>query len=653
MSEQYIKLKSLLLQEEMDKIQTLTQDIKALEQIQEKDILVERLSHIITDILAKSLQNNQQQLYATLQPLLSKSVTDELYRSKDLQKILFPIITSAIHEQVHQQKESIVDALYPIMGNMISKYVSSAFTDMMHEINNRLQSSLSFSRVKRKIKSKIYGVSEAQLLLQETDFVEIETVFLIHKESGLLIVDLHKEENQKIEEVEMVASMLSAIRSFVNDWISNDKEMNEIREIEYSNSSISIESAGSCYLAVVTSNHADMKDTLSKVLSRVVSKHSQELSEYDGDTSKIDINHIKAILSTLFDKEKDTTQDKFPILGALVLFGLLVLPLGWYGYNYYKEYIIEQNEMKIDSLLKENHIKVYDLDIQTTKEHNAILNGIVLYQEDQEKVDVVLRGYPHTNQINSIDSNFNKNHRVVLLDKLIHAINEKYHSNISYTRYYNKLRFTGLLVDEKNRENFITQVNIILDNEIPLFNIEVLSPSVKKIVNETNKKYRSNITYHQAFDKVRFSGIIIDKKAKDTFISKIQIEIEKSKIINEIKVLPTLKYKIYFDLGSSTIDSKYDKILDKLTSIINKYSHYYIKINGYTDDKGSSFINKKLSLNRANNIKQELINRGIKKNMLMIKAVAKPPIEIENIQDKDKESLSRCVMFNWEISSEK
>ncbi|MEA1953808.1 MAG: OmpA family protein [Campylobacterota bacterium] len=586
MSIEYAKLKSLLVQEEIDKIETLIKKIRALEENQQKDIVIEKLSNIITEILSKSLQNNQQKLYATLQPLISKGVIDELHRSTDLQKILFPIITSAIQEQVHEQKETIVDALYPIMGNMISKYVSSAFTDMMHEINNTLQSSLSFARVKRKIKSKLYGVSEAQLLLKETDFVDIETVFLIHKESGLLILDLHKEGNQKIEEVEMVASMLSAIRSFVNDWISSDQEMSEIREIEYSNSSITIESAGSCYLAVVTSNHADMKDKLSKVLARIVSKYSKELSEFDGDTSQLDMYNIKAILSTLFENNKDTTKDKFPLLGVLFMFVFLMLPIGWYGYGHYKSYKIEQNEQKITSLLKENNVMIYDLDVVTNKEGEVLINGIVLYQEDREKVDIVLRGYRHINQINSIDMNFKKNYKIELMKEIVNSINREYNANIEYEYYYDKIKFRGLIIDNKAKNNFIEKMEVLFNNEKLFYNIDVL---------------------------------------------------------------PLLDSIIYFKQGSSKISNEYDDILDKLSDTIINNSNYYIKISGYTDTSGTYFLNQKISLKRVLRIKQLLMDKGVKEEMIIVNAIAKPPENIKYIQNKDRESLSRCVTFNWEI----
>jgi len=590
MSAEYLKLKSLLLQEEIDKIDTLARDIKSLEDRQEKDVLVERLSQIITDILSKSLQANHQKLYATLQPLISKGVVDELHKSHDeLNKILFPIITTAIHEQVHKQKESIVDALYPIMGNMISKYVSSAFTDMMHEINSKLQSSLSFSRVTRKIKSKLYGISEAQLLMQETDFVDIETIFLIHKESGLLIVDLHKEDSNQMLEVEMVASMLSAIRSFVNDWISQDHEMSEIREIEYSNSSISIESAGSCYLAVVTSSHADMKDKLSKVLARVVSKHSQELTDFDGDTQSIDMYSIKNILSTLFDK-KDTTKEKFPILSFLVLIMLLMLPLGWYGYNSYQDYQAEQKEKKVVEILKANKIQVFDLDVHTTKENKILLDGVVMFDDDREKIDIVLRGYDQINRVRSIDENF----------------------------YYN-LKITKM----------------------------------KKVIAETNIKYNSNIEYKLSRNKIIFSGTIFDTKAKKDFVSQVENIFDDKKLLYKIETLPLLDKRIYFDLRSSDVLEKYYALLDDISLSLKNNKNYRVEIVGYTDLSGSKSYNKKLSRKRVVNTQNQLLLRGVDKEMLILKAKATPPKDLINVKSEEEQSLARCVIINWESISEK
>jgi len=497
------KLKTLLLKEEIDKIEQITSDISSLKDQQKQDVLVDRLSTIITDILAKSLDENKNKLYSTLQPLIAKGVIDELNDSNNnLKEILFPIISSSIQGQVRNQKESIVDALYPIMGNMISKYVATAFKDMMYEVNDKIQNSLSFTNVQRKIKSKLYGVSEAELLLKETDFVDVKNIFLIHKESGLLITELHKADEDEIEEAEMVASMLSAIRSFVNDWISSHNTMSEISEIEYGSSSIHIESAGSCYLAVVTNGNTDMKDRLSRVLSQVVDRHSIEISQFDGDSSSIDIADINGSLSTLFEEHDEKSKHHTPILSILLFSILLLIPVTYYLNESYISYLEIKTEQKVKSILQEYHIHVYDMQIKTDKDHKIVIDGIILDDDDLNKTDFIFRGIDHINNLKSIDQNFDKNYKI--------------------------------------RER-----------------IE-LKKSLKYIVDNINKKYSSNIRYSFVGDIIVFEGTIIDRDTRNSIVTKLSDHFGYKNREYSFTLLENIDSRIYFDVGSDIILKEYN-----------------------------------------------------------------------------------------------
>ena len=587
MEDDFSQLRKLLLKSEIDKIDNITKEITSLKNQQQKDILVDNLSIIITNILSKSIENNQQQLYLTLQPIISKGVMDELNVSNNnLKEVLFPIISSSIQEQVHNQKDTIVDALYPIMGNMISKYVSTAISDMVYEINNTIQGSLSFDKIKRKIKSKIYGISETQLLMQETNFVKINTIFLIHRKSGLLIIDLHREDERKIEEVEMVAAMLSAIKIFVNNWISSHNTMSEISKIEYGNSSISIESAGSCYLAIVTDGKKSLKDKPSKVLSEIVNRHSKELAVYDGDTSQLDIKDIKSELSKLFNKKQKKDKKAFPVFSLSLIF-LILFSFGYlYGTKIYKEKQIILKENKIREILNENKIHIYDLNIKTIDNGDIIVNGIVSSLEEKNKTKSLLSENNIVNNLTSIDDNFYKNYTKIYLEKIINFINKKYNSTIRY-------------------------------------------------------KFNKN--------SIAIMGIIIDEEAKDDITSRINQLFDEFELFFHIKTLPVFNDRVYFKVSSYDIETDYSPMIDNIANIIKKYN-YPITITGYSDGVGKNSINKKIALKRAVNLQDELIKRGIPKENMMISFSTIPPDDIDDLDSRNGRYLSRCVIFNWEIN---
>lgn len=180
-----------------------------------------------------SKQDEEETLQKALSPILNRLIDQNYKDSKDkIAKQMAPLIGSAIRQQIKSQKSDVVDALYPVLGNMISRYVTKTLEEMLNKINNQIQNGLSFEALKRKLTAKVRGISESELLLNENATANIRALLLIHKESGLVLA--HSENpNYPISEPEMLASMMSAIRSFINDWIEQNGTDQEIGEIEY------------------------------------------------------------------------------------------------------------------------------------------------------------------------------------------------------------------------------------------------------------------------------------------------------------------------------------------------------------------------------------------------------------------------------------
>ncbi len=593
MSSDFQKLRRLILQKEIDKLEDIIERVKKLENSHQKSILINNLSLLLSEILKKNIERDSNQIYKLLHPIISKALKSDLRDSKEeLIELLSPLISTSIKEQVHKQKESVVDALYPIMGNMISKYVTNSFKHMIEEINSKLQNSLSFSTIKRKLKSKIYKIPEAELLLQETTFAEVKTIFLIHKESGLLILDIHKSQDAVINEPEMVASMLSAIRSFVNEWISNNNKMSEISEIEYGTSSIVIESAGSCYLAVVVDGGEPdfkLKEEITDSLKEVIKINGEEIAEFEGDSSNLNISKIKKILSKLFKEKKRrdiNNKNSSPIFAILFFTILIIIPTFWYGKIYYKKYIKERREERVKDYINKKGIKIYDFKISTNKIGEVTIDGLVFDRSDKEilnKIDNI----KIINRVVSLDEEFSQKYLKIELERTINYFNQKYHSNLSYKFIKNQIYFKGKLINEEAKEDFIIYT---------------------------------------------------------------LMQFKEFKINFNIETLPKLEEKIYFKLSSDEISEKYNLLLDKIANYIKNNNNYIIKIIGYTDDKGSLSLNYELSLKRANSVKKELLKRGISEERLKIDALPIPPKELLSRNGIENKKLARCVKFIWEIN---
>jgi len=86
-------------------------------------------------------------------------------------------------------------------------------------------------------------------------------------------------------------------------------------------------------------------------------------------------------------------------------------------------------------------------------------------------------------------------------------------------------------------------------------------------------------------------------------------------------------YGIYFDFGSSEIKEESKPVITEIVSYLNENPDVKIIVEGHTDNVGSESSNQKLSENRAKNVMNKLIDKGIDKGRLSVKGFgSKQPI---------------------------
>ncbi|VXB73115.1 OmpA family protein [Maribacter litoralis] len=78
----------------------------------------------------------------------------------------------------------------------------------------------------------------------------------------------------------------------------------------------------------------------------------------------------------------------------------------------------------------------------------------------------------------------------------------------------------------------------------------------------------------------------------------------------EEKTVLKLK-KFYFDKGKSTMNAQVETELKKVIDAVERFPQIRLRIESYTDSRGSSSYNKRLSQDRANTIKQYLLSNGL------------------------------------------
>lgn len=203
-----------------------------------KDILLtddrefaEKISARIKAI--EHLLSSKDNLATKVNPIISERL---MGYTEEIPKTLGPVITAALKTEIKNSKDQVVDALYPILGKMIKKYIAQEIKALSDKINDRLNWRKRFSS---KFKNR---TTQNQNLLHP----KIQEVFLIEKESGLLKENYS---NSETIDKEMISGMLTAIKVFVEDAFSKKGQSLEL--IEYELYKIHIQSFMQYYIAVV------------------------------------------------------------------------------------------------------------------------------------------------------------------------------------------------------------------------------------------------------------------------------------------------------------------------------------------------------------------------------------------------------------------
>gem|GEM_PF-6747557 len=326
-------------------------------------------------------------------------------RPQPMAQAFAPLVGEAITAQVRDEKEKIVDALYPVIGATISKYMAKALKEVKESVNSRIEEKFSINSFFRKIKSKALGISEADLLLEQSLNSEFQNLFLIHKTSGLLVAETHQEWSSG-KDADMVAGMLSAISSFVEDWISQSHDNMNLDSIDYGQYTILFEQSSRYVLAgVVKGGDPDlMRKPLQVLLESLLTKFSSPLNAFSGQSGVMPKSVVDKIESAIdiqgFKKNREKKKkrnNRVMIILAGVL-GLLLL------YGFAKGAYYSYHLRKIEGVVNSDPIlKNYPLDYNLT-------NGIFSARGVVEEVAVSdrLKNIAKTHYGDSVRFDFSK-----------------------------------------------------------------------------------------------------------------------------------------------------------------------------------------------------------------------------------------------------
>ena len=145
-------------------------------------------------------------------------------------KLYGDVVRDAIAKQVKEHEDEMVQTMYPIVGKMTKKYITSEFVKFVEfmEVNRGSITGkvrVILNKIKNKIKNKLGIKTKRQsspiyLALNK----QIEEVFIIEKYTGFIIAS-YSEDGPFKSNQEMMVGLLTAIKSFSEDAMGKTEEV--------------------------------------------------------------------------------------------------------------------------------------------------------------------------------------------------------------------------------------------------------------------------------------------------------------------------------------------------------------------------------------------------------------------------------------------
>ncbi len=218
--------------------------------------------------------------------VLAEAVSIRAAPDDKLAVVLRPIIESAIHSSVRSNPRFFADILYPVMGPAIRKSIAEALRSMVESFNTSLETTFSWKYVKWRLEAIRTGRPFAEVVLLHTLVYRVEQLFLLHRESGLVLRHLSAA-GIVTQDADLVSGMLTAIQDFVHDSFGGGE--GTLETFRVGELGVWIEQSPNAVLAAVVRGNppSELSTLLRTQLEMIELRFGREMATFRGDSGPL------------------------------------------------------------------------------------------------------------------------------------------------------------------------------------------------------------------------------------------------------------------------------------------------------------------------------------------------------------------------------
>lgn len=518
--------------------------------------------------------------------VLPEAIMIRASRDNQLVKAMESVTEKAIESSIRRDPSVLVSMLVPIMLPAIRKAISTLIKEMIQTLTATLEHGFSLRGLKWRYEAFKTKKSFGEIALLNSLVYQVEQVFLIHKNTGLVLLTEVSKDTILVQDPDMVSSMLTAIQDFARDSFGATQEEG-LENLQFGDRSIWIEQTSLIILAAVVWGNApiELRNILRESANAIHFEHLDKLKDFDGDIAPFESakNHVQACLKSQF---KEQRRNPF-VLWTFVIIILCVIGYGsffpirdHFRWKTYMQKLESEPGIMVAETTKRKGIRyVFGLRDPASADPVELLKQCKL---SPEKFRFKWELYPSS-------------HPDFMIRRIKKSLNSP--ETISFQLQDGVLQASG-----------IAPLQWIIDSK-------VLAESIPGIIRYTTDAV---IPYEQK-----------------------QIETLKTQIENTF---------FYFDAVSTKIKPTQEEQALRLASAIKEIfeaaqtlgKEIQIEIIGHTDSVGTVERNLEISQKRADEIFSFLVSKGIKPERLSKKGVGSSEPFREELNEKDRE-FNRCV----------
>ena len=556
----------------------------------------------------------QEKLNNDAKGFVSSVVSEALFEreTKDgsVNKVLVPLVEKSLHRSIEANSEKIVGTLYPLVGTLVRKAVSSFLIEFVERTNALIEHSLSPKSISWRFRAWQSGIKYSEYVASQIYQYQVQQLLVIHRETGTLLHSISSDPDKE-KDADLISSMLVAINDFVADafGVTSTESENELGEIKTEDFTLLIKIGPQALLvaAVTGSVPPEVRGKLQQTLEEFHHFYQQPLVNYDGDNAPFD--GCETILADCLVSERKEGEGKKSkrLIGGVVLLAMLfaIVILSFMRLS------LTVLKSDLHELVPPPGVILTDTYISNGKVHAKVLRDPAATSINQwfSESDIDL-----SRVIVSEEPFVSLKSHVILrkLETLVNALHLSETETLSLNAKEDNNAVISGSVFASTAQRFTQQMGRI--------------PGISSIDVDTDAL---NIKAAHQIDNA-----VIQKAALNRLVNKISSQ----------TVLFATNQQVLSEVQLAKLESLANEI-KQLLSLANKTNTVVsIMVMGASDNSGSSARNRELSQKRAENVVNSLISLGVESDILIPVSLGELPLQ--------NASMGRSVMLNVLISSE-